>query len=257
MGAEKTLADRLAALASENPVFQGKSRVLSTDEGALEALLDEIDATVLAAHLSFESDGAGMVLDVSGRRLLGLVGVSGSLDAPDGLQGAALSKGNTDQLGQMARVILGFTFGAEDLKVRVTPSSGSASGEGVSGATLRAALGAAEAADKQSPMDKMLDACGDAIKAALRLDGNTVAQTKGSIAHVQGLKVALSTQLQGFLDARASNCASHAEPSLTLCQETVAPGIGMGVVVIADERTLLAYDTNAVAKIYQVWKTVL
>lgn len=257
MAREKTLADRLAALASENPVFEGKSRVLNTDGGVAEAMLDEVDASVLAVRLNFETGEGSLVLDVAGRRILAVDGASGSVSLPGDLQGTSLSMGNGDQLGQLAKLVSEFSSKAKTLKVDAQPAKSSVAGDGVSVAALRTAMGAAEAASKESPMDKMLAGCGDALKAALRLDGNTVAQTKGSIAHVQGLKVALSTQLEGFLDSRAKVCASHAEPSLTLCQETMAPGIGMGIAVIADERTLLAYDTNAVAKIYGVWKSVL
>lgn len=257
MPEEKTLADRIAALASENPVFEGKTRVLSLETGGLEAILDEIDAAVLPTRLTFATDTGQLALDVAGRRLLRVAEGGGDVNVAENLLGATLSTEKTDDLKSVAALLVLFAGNAASLKLTAEPANGAARGDSVSVETIRSALGTPAAEETESPMDKLLAGCGDHIKAVLRLDGNTVAQTKGSIAHVQALKSALSGQMDGFLEARAKTCASHGDPSLTLLQATLAPGVGIGVAVVADERTLLAYDSAAVASIIAVWKTVL
>lgn len=259
MSDEKTLADRIAALASENPVFEAKARVLDMEAGGFAAILDEIDACVLATRLRFDAGGAQLSLDVAGRRLLSIAEGEGAVLVPEDLLGATLSNAKAQDVQAAAQLISDFASKPASLKLTAEPANGAVRGDSVSVAALRAALSAPEPApeDTVSPMDKMLEGCGDHIKAALRLDGNTVAQTKGSIAHVQALKSALSGQLETFLEARAKACASHADPSLTLLQAALAPGLGIGIAVIADERTLVVYDTSAVAQIYAVWNTVL
>lgn len=253
----KTLADRIAALASENPAFEAKARVLDLTDGGLAAILDEIDATVLSARLRFDAGAGHLSLDVAGRRLLRVAEAGGTTSVPADLLGATLSADTPDDLKAAATLLQAFGAGAATLRVAAEPANGAARGDSVSVAALRTALEAPEPADQVSPMDKMLEGCGDHIKAALRLEGKTVAQTAGSIAHVQALKSALSGQLETFLEARAATCASHTDPSLTLLQDAAGPGLGLCLAVIADERTLLAYDTGAVGEIFAVWKTVL
>ena len=266
------LTGRISALASETPVFAGKARVLSVEHGGLAAILDEIDSTVLSTRLRFDSGAAQIALDVAGRRLLRIAEVEGNVAMPEGLLGATISTERADELNAVAHVLDAFALGSDGLRVMTEAANGAARGDSVSVAAICAALEKiveepeAPAVEIEvlpsaelevSPMDSLLDTCGDSIKAALRLDGNTVAQTKGSIAHVQALKSVLSGQVDAFVERRAKACASHGEPSLTLLQDTLGPGLGAGLAVIGEERMLLAYDTSAVATLLKAWKTVL
>jgi hypothetical protein len=266
------LTGRISALASETPVFVGKARVLSVEHGGLAAMLDEIDATVLSTRLRFDNGAAQIALDVAGRRLLRIAEVEGSVAMPEGLLGATLSTERAEELNGAVHVLDAFASGSDGLNVMTEAANGAARGDSVSVAAICAALEKSaeepeapateaevlpSAEPEASPLGSLLDACGDSIKAALRLDGNTVAQTKGSIAHVQALKSVLSGQADAFIERRAKACASHGEPSLTLLQNTLAPGLGTGLAVIGEELMLLAYDTNAVATLLKAWKTVL
>ena len=254
--AEQTLSDRIAALASEDPVFVGKSRVLDVTEGATEALLDALDSTVLSSRLTFQSAASRLVLDVAGRRLVQIETASEDVKIPEAILGQPISMDSAEALEQLARAIYSFTGAATELKVEAEPLRATARGDTVSVAALRDALGAT-AARKESPMDQMLAQAGDKILAVLRLEGNTVAQTKGAIAQIETLKAAMTGQLETFLSQRATSCPSHSEPSLTLCTDSISPGVGLGLAVIAEERTLFAFETVATAEIYRIWKRAL
>ena len=250
-----TLADRIAALATETPVHEGLARQLQIQGGPLETILDEIDQTVLGSSLLFESGGSSVTLLVVGRRLVSVEAVTG-LDAPKDLLGATLSMDAGDQVAQVSTLIKAFAEKAKALRVTSIPKTHADASDSLSMQALQSAMGLEVEDPDASPMQRFMTRIGDHAAAALQLEDGAVASTQGSIQLVQGLKIALSTQLPSFLDSRKATCPSHSDPSLTLCQDTVEPGIGMAIAVHGPEIALVAIRAEGLADVCRAWQRV-
>lgn len=251
---DPTLAARIAALAEEQPAHIGRARVLDLRRGVTEALLDEIDATVLAATLLFETETKSLRLKVAGRRLLSVVEGDDVADAA--LAGQALGSPNAEHVQFVAGVLSDFTSEARSLRVTSTPERAEAGGDSISVEALEAAMGLETDAPDASISERFLKRAEGHIKALLHLDDGTVTATKGAIAQVQSLKIALTTQLSPYLEAREANCPSHTDPSIIFCQDTISEGVGLAVGVIGSEVLLLAYQSGNMTALATAWRRV-
>ena len=250
-----TLAERIAALAAENPQYEGAARVLSTRGGAAEAIIEEMNQTVLGSKLLFESDEASLGLLVVGRRLVSIESVSG-IDAPADLLGTELSMDGGDQVAQVSEVIKAFAEAAKSLRVTSVSKANVDTADSLSLQALQAAMGLDVDDPGASPLQRFMTRIDAHAAASLQLEDGAVTKTQGSIQLVQGLKIALSTQLSTFLDSRQATCPSHADPSLTLCQDTVGPGVGMAIAVHGSEIALVAFRADGLAEICSAWQRV-
>ena len=253
MAVDKTLSGLIEALATEQPEIVEGARVLSVRKGAAEALLDEVEATVLSASLQFQTDNATLALQVAGRRLVAIAGAEG-IDLPANLIGAALSMDVPEQLSAAGAAIAQFAGDARSLLVTSTHMSNADVTESVSVAALRNAMGIVVDDPNASPIERFLARATGNVSAYLLVEGGEVTQTEGVPALVQSLKIALSTQLRPFLDARAANCPSHTDPSLTLCSDTIEAGKGMAVATCEGSVTIFAFESRHLANICEAWR---
>lgn len=255
MSADKTLADRIAALAAETPEMDGAARVLSVRGGVLEAMLDEIDQTVLGAELQFETDGKRLALLAGGRRLVALRAVDG-VDAPDAILGKPLSMDASDEVAAVAGVMNAFAEGATRLKVASAISNDADVDESVSLTALQSALGITPDDPDATSMQRFLARIGDHAAASILLKDGAVEDSSGDKALLQSLKIAMSTQLRGFLDSRSKTCPSHTDPSLTFCADTLSNKVGMVIAIHGEDIALIAYRASGLGEMCRAWQRV-
>ncbi len=252
---DKSLAARIAALAAESPLMDGEARILDMRLGGFEAVMNAIDETVLGARLTFSDGENGLTLLATGRRLAGLSAAEG-IDVPEALIGADLTMDSPEQVKEVAQVVMSFAEGAETLNVTAVPMPEADDMESVSLSALMNAAGLQVDDPDASAMQRFMTRIQGSYDAAVLLENGAVSKTLGAITLVQSLKIALSTQLSTFLDARQSTCPSHTDPSMTLCQDTVEKGIGMAIAIHGDELTLLAFKSTELKSICAAWQRV-
>ena len=235
-----TLTAYLATLVSETPQFQNGARVLD-HSSARDTLFDEIDATVLPAVLTFESDTASLSLLVTGRRLNRIVSGGGAE-----VDGKALSPDDAAMTKAAAQALADFADAAKELRVRSTAPEHDAAdmSDRISIRALQNALGMVVDDPDAPPLERFVTRMGEAITASIHLDDRVAAQTTGPNIDVAGLKIILTTQLSAFMDARIKNCPSHSEPSLTLFADVIETGTSAGLATF-DTQTLLFTCTTA------------
>lgn len=245
-----TLADVLAALATETPIFEQGARVLDPSD-ALTAILNEIDAAVLPVTLRFETGSRSMDLLVTGRRVHKVL-AGGS----DDVTNRALNPDDTDLIERAARDIADFADCAEALRVRIAASPADAvdMSDRVSVPVLLDALGLAGDDADASPHLRFLGRIENVAIASIQLTNRVVGEMQGSSADVAGLKIVVASQLSQFLDARARTCTSHRDPSLTLLADVVAPATSLGVAVFGENTTLFTFATEHMAKAQQAFQ---
>ncbi len=112
---------RLQALQTSAKVVQGGARVIAgvSDGNPLAALLCEVNETVLGRTLAFESsEGLGLTLEVSGRRVLRVVAAKGLPDAELCLAAEALEDEHKDSL---IKLLQGVAVTGQELRVWALP----------------------------------------------------------------------------------------------------------------------------------------
>ena len=250
---DDSLKARLAALASEQPEIENGARVLRTKGAGFETVITVIDETVLGERMVFSNGEAKMTLLVAGRRLAGLEAVEGVEVAKDVL-GAGLTMDNPDQVKRIAETIEAFAGDAATLTVATEPFADAEELESVS---LNALVNASGIDPNMTPMQRFLSKGEPIMSASILLENGAVSKTNGAIQSVQSLKIALSTQLQPFLDARKATCPSHSDPSLTLCQDTIEQGVGIAIALHGDDLALVAFKSGDLAAICAAWQKVV
>ena len=258
MSKGQTLADRIKALAEEEPTFDGRARVLASSTIDVVLILDEIDASVLPAALKCDGGPVQMTLQVAGRRLHGIADVAG-LDVPDSLEGQTLSM--EDEGLRMAAARLLEAFAARSIGLKVTADTADPAladnPESLSVSGLRQALGLDDEDADLPPFERLFNRILPHSEAVLRLQQGQLVSTEGDPARATMLKVSLTTQLQTFLQERENRCPSHTEPSLTFFADVLEPGIGISVATFTGETLLAAVKTEALSDHFRSFARVL
>ncbi|MEO9819579.1 MAG: hypothetical protein ABJQ34_07680 [Paracoccaceae bacterium] len=257
MSTGQSLSDRIAALAEETPDFEGRARVLAPAD--LETLLDTIDSTVLPCALTFDTGTAQLTLEVAGRRLHAVKSVGGDLTASDRLIDQPLSMDDEILRAATAKLLKTFLDDATTLTVSISPAAADVldDAESLSVATLREDLDLG-ANDSALPVFERFQSRTETyMTAAIHLrDGNLV-QTSGSVAHTVSLKIALTTQLAAFRDARNKVSKSHSEPSLTIFADAIESGISLCLATIGSEMLISACTTPDISAINKVFRRIV
>lgn len=248
-----SFAARLAALGSETPDFVDGARVLDHAD-ALTALLDEIDATVLPAALTFQSDTGALTLLATGRRLHKITD-----GAPDGVLDQAMDPDNGDLTQDAAHALAAFCDGASAMRVShgcVAAQNATMSGR-VSVRALNTALGRVNDDPDAPPYERFVARMADSFGATIHIQNRVAKDMTGPSVDLAQLKIILSTQFSGFIDTRNDKCASHSDPSLTLLGDVLEPGTTLGIAVFETDMILFSMPTADTAKASQTFYRVL
>ncbi|MEO9514904.1 MAG: hypothetical protein ABJH45_20300 [Paracoccaceae bacterium] len=257
MSTGQSLSDRIAALAEETPDFDGQARVLAPAD--LETLLDTIDSTVLPCALTFNTGSAQLTLEIAGRRLHAIKGVEGDLKAPDRLIDQPLSMDDEVLRSATAKLLKTFLDDATSLNVVISQAAADVldDSESLSVATLREDLDLG-ANDSALPVfERFQNRTESYMTAAIHMRDGALVQTIGSVAHTVSLKIALTTQLPAFRDARKSVIKSHSEPSLTIFSDAIEAGVSLCVATIGSEMLISACNTHDISAINKVFRRIM
>lgn len=259
MTQQTALSQRIAALAEETPEFTGKARVLNQTGCSIELIVDEVDQTTLAAALTFDNGNARVTLHIAGRRLHMICDVDGSVDDPSGVFGKPLAVEDAALRENAAALLQNFAATGNVLAV-MSEASNLVDGDApdsMSVESLRAACGIEIIEDAHLPqIERLLARSGDKISAWIRLNGNRLDSTSGSVADISGLKIALTTQLSAFEQSRRQNCASHSDPSITTFFDVSTSGQSLGIATFENETLLFAIQTVDFSHLYRAFRQI-
>lgn len=226
----------------------------------LEAILTEIDDTLLGETLTFHVGAAQIAMTVSGRRLLGFIDASG-FAVPDGILGTTLSPEDTE-LMDATQVLMSSFAGIEGriyLTVGAPTKIGTGATVGASIAQLRTSwtpLASVEDSDDQTPPNAFLSRLEGKIIAMLHVQDGAVISHVGPDDHVAALSEIHTERFKPFAAARAANVSTHANPSLT-CLLGAGPDDTALIIAVRDGGiTLLTVAAKDAAKVHQFWREV-
>lgn len=257
----QSLSDRLHALAGEAAAQEGRARILCETGATPDHILDEIDTTVLASALTFNTGDAQLTLHVAGRRLHMISGPSIGLDVPEDLLERPISMEDADARARIADILHRLLEASPRLSVTSTPSSDldAEGGDSLSLAALQADLGLDLSLDDDHlpAIERFIARVEGQVQAYIRLSGNRLQSTQGAVSDISSLKIALTTQLSKFQMRRNSDCPSHSEPSLTLLAEVQQPGCGLGLAVHGEDTLLFSVENSNFPHVFKAFNRLM
>lgn len=252
---DSTVSRRLAALAVEEPHRPGAGRVLGAAETPLDAILEEIDATILPAHLAF-SAGTRKLEVMASKGCLRQILVAEPGVNTDRPGFAEAIGGDTGAKAEGASLILqSFAAGvAGDLMVRSTALDVSKdTGDGLSTGGIRVSLGL----DTVTPGSRILRLAGSlegAASAHLLIQNGKIEAEEGDETHASRLKSCFELQLADFAKAHANVAPDAAMPTLTCLNDTLDTDTGVAIAVANDEILMFSYPSRKLPAVHTLWR---
>ncbi|PRY75294.1 hypothetical protein CLV80_113104 [Yoonia maritima] len=252
------IANKLAALLSEDEIYVGRARIIS-QSGAptpLAALLNEIDATVLERTLVFSIDDVNVSMIVAGRRLRGLVDVSGNLPEAESVIGKVLSRDEPETLQAAGDLMMLLCASASQVTVRSLPSQpfGTSAEAGISAAGLAKLWHIDLDAKPVALIERFFAAHSNGMTAYLYVSNGDVAKTVGDVAMLDAL---WSTQIATFRKRHRSVLPQQEGPRLICLNEPLGENTTVAVAIDGNDVGLFSYKPSQMPKLVSAWTSAL
>lgn len=259
MSNDTGLSSRIAELANETPEFNGTARVLNQSGARIDQLIEEIDRTLLASALTFDTGKARVTLHVAGRRLHMICDSDGSLVDSNSVFGQPLTMEDDALRTHAVALLQDFVASGQLLAVISEPSTlidGDAP-DSMSIDALRSACGIDMIEDSDLPqIDRFVARASDHMSAWIRMNGNRLGNTSGNVSNISSLKIALTTQLATFETNRMRDCASHSDPSMTCFLDASEPGQSLGIAAFENGKVLFSVQTSDISHVYRAFQQI-
>ncbi len=242
---DASLAARLAALAEEQPQFENGARRIDGPD-AFDAILAEIDHTVLPARLTFSAGGASLALIVAGRRLCAVPDVADVL-SPDDLTAIEAA----------AAAIAAFSEGVDGPLLVAEGEAAEGAGDPTQRVSVNALAQAAGrvAIDPDLPLPERVQArLGAVAQAHVVMSGQTVNTSDGPSELVSMLTATAQEKLAAFVAQRRESCPSHKDPSMTIMAGAAGDGRAIGLVTTGEEHLLFVVPESGINEALRVFK---
>lgn len=251
---QTALATKLAALAAKDDVFKDGQRIISQDAPPIVAILREIDDTVLERTLVFGIGGTTVHTVVAGRRLRGIVEISGDVPGMEDVVGQVLSREDMETVSALGVIMQHLCQSASSISVVITPARpiGSSADAGVSTGTLAAAWGVDLDAKPASPLSRFMAANAVHFTASLYVVDGQPSQTTGDAA---ALKTVWEVQVTPFRKRHKSILGKLDVPML-ICLENAQEGGPIALAFADGEKCLLSYQPDALPDLLASWNAI-
>ena len=248
---DSPLIAKLKALAGDDPVFLDKARVISSGgiPTPLDALLAEIDDTVLERALVFDIDGLTLRAAVAGRRLRGVLDVT---DQPgNGLIGQVLSQDDPDMRQSIGAFLAGLCKNAQQITVRSLPAEnfGDPSDAGISAAALTQDTREMDP-PLSSPMAQFLAEIGTDVTAFLHVVTGEIVRSKGDRTAVD---LVWRDQSDPLRDGQKAIFPQDKDPTLTCVAPALRDGQAVAIARIGEETGVLSCPSDGFGRILAAW----
>ncbi|KJZ19163.1 hypothetical protein [Loktanella sp. S4079] len=258
MSDTSTIANKLAALLADNQVFVGGSRIIAQGgaPAPLAAVLNEVDATVMERTLVFGIDDVNVSMIVSGRRLRGIVDVSGNLPEAANVIGKVLSRDEPEILQAAGDLMLLLCASANRVTVRSQPAQplGASSEAGISANGLAKLWHIDLDAKPVALIERFLTANSADMSAYLYVSNGAVAKTVGDVAMLDAL---WSTQVAEFRKRHRAVHPKKEGPRLICLSEPLGEGTTVAVAVDGNDVGVFSYKPSQMPKLISAWGNTL
>ncbi len=251
------LANKLSALIAEDEVFVAGARVISQGGAppALAAIINEIDDTVLERTLVFGIDDVNVSMVVAGRRLRGIVDVSGNLPEAANVVGQVLSREDPATMQAAGDLITLLCVAAARVTVRSLPPRplGSGGQAGISAAGLAELWRIDVDAKPAPPMVRFLAANAASMTAHLYVTDNTVTEISGDVSALQTI---WDDQATSFRKRHKALYARQDGPLLICLDGALSNGRAVALAIAGNEVCIFAYKADRIGAITTSWYAV-
>jgi hypothetical protein len=248
----------LAALLSDDDVYVAGARVISHGgaPAPLAAVLTEIDATVLERTLIFSIDDVNVSMIVAGRRLRGLIDVSGNLPEAESVIGKVLSRDDAETLQAAGDLMLLLCASASRVTVRSLPAKpfGTSAEAGLTASGL-AKLWHINLDDKPAALiERYLSANTADLTAYIYVSNGDVVKAVGDVATLDAL---WSTQVTEFRKRHRTLLPKQDGPRLTCLDEPMGEGSTLAVAIDGNDVGLFSYKRSQMPRLVAAWAASL
>ncbi|MFQ6551269.1 hypothetical protein AAD018_002870 [Aestuariibius insulae] len=254
------IARKLAALAATTTQYrEDGARVLSRGviPPPLQALLTEIDETVLLRKLVFRRAGTTLSLLVAGRRLLGIAETSEDIATAETTEliMVPLESGDRAQLAALTALVDRFENASGPLTVQTaeTERPGSQVESGLSVQSLAQAWSVDLNAEPGSPLGTFLQICGRHLEGSLRRTPDGKIEETGSTAHGPQLKTILQSTGPALALGISGIRRGLPEARLMMCGTSADGAVQVAFAETADEAAVLVFPSGSIGSILSAW----
>lgn len=252
------LANKIAALIADDAVFIAGARVISQGGAppALAAILAEIDNTVLERTLVFGIDDVNVSMVVAGRRMRGIVDVSGNLPEAAPVVGKVLSRDEPKIMQAAGDLLTLLCVAAARVTVRSLPPRplGTSADAGISATGLADLWQVDIDAEPAPPMERFLTAIGPTTVSRLYLADGAVADTSGDIAALQAI---WEDQAAAFRKRHRALYPKANGPMLVGLDGVLQSGEAVAIATIGSDVALFSYPPDGIIAITNAWYAVI
>lgn len=257
MSDQQTLSQKLAALATRGETFENGARVVSdgTAPPVIEAILSEIDTTVLTRELTFSADKTEISLVAGGRRLRGLIKASADIKGVLGVLGKIVSADDIELLTAVHEILQQFA----DTTAKVTVQSRDATAladqtdGGISASQLATLWGIDLNAAPPTQMQSYIRNLGATTTAWMLIDADGDTTTGGDGTHLEALRTAFTNQGAAFLESVDSLTNSV---GLVCLNGALGDTLSVATCRTATETAILCYASDNVGELHAKWATL-
>ncbi|MFK7874575.1 MAG: hypothetical protein AB8B71_02180 [Paracoccaceae bacterium] len=261
MSIESKMTAYVSQLAGEVPSFVDGFRVLQGEPGSVDPILNEIDATVLAAILTLKTDQSSLRLHVAGRRLYMLSEATGGLYVDPDLLNQPLSMDDVKIHGRVVPVLKTLACDGGKLRVKSEPQQDHAieAAHSLSVDVLRSLANiqpAYVARENLTAGELFLAQARAHVSSGIVLNQSRISESFGTVEDIASLKTMLKTQVAAFDAKRTTKCPSHREPSLTFWMDALQQGSSVVLATFDDMRLLCAVDNGSFTSLFAQFKKI-
>lgn len=255
MANDSTLIAKLNALIADEPVFINKARVISKTGTPvpLDALLGEIDNTVLERTLVFAIDTALLHVAVAGRRLRGILELTGGPDTA--LKGQVLAQDDIIVQQRLHNFLAQLCEGAALVTVQSLPAGafGSPSEAGISASSLMR-LSQNASGTTTSLMSQFLSDNRARLTACLRARGTEIITTEGDTTALNHIWRDQAGPLQ---NGRKAIFAQDHDPSLIVMTPALHNGQTIAIAVMQGETAVMSCASDQTTNLLSSWRKTI
>lgn len=251
---QSAIATKLAALAAKNDVFKDGQRIINNDVPPLVAILREIDDTVLERTLVFNIGDTVLHAVVAGRRLRGIVEISGDVPDADDVVDQVLTRDNMETVTALGDILKQLCAPVPKVTVAIhaVRPLGSSADAGLQTTTLASLWGVDLDAKPMSALSRLLSANAAQITASFHVVDGQPPQTTGDAAPLVAI---WDTQVTPFRKKHKSILGKWEGPML-ICLGNAVQGSPVALAISDGEKCLLRCDPDALPDLLATWNAV-
>ncbi len=260
MDENEDIARKLAALAATSTQYrEDGARVLSRGiiPPPLQAMLTEIDETVLLRKLIFQRAETMLALIVAGRRLLGIAETSEDIATSEtkDLEMTPLETGDRAQLAALTALMNRFENASGPVTIRTaeTERPGSQVESGLSVQSLAQAWSVDLNAEPGSPLGTFLQICGRHLEASVRRTPDGKVEETGGTDHSSDLKKILKSTGPALTVGISGIRRGLPEARLAICGHSGPDAFQVGFAETEEEAAVLLFRAETLGSILSAW----